>query len=369
MSQQPQGHGWWFADDGLWYPPERHPNPNYEASLEPQAAPSEPFEDEPTGPIERVEVEHTPTEILDPVEDKPTWHRLISPHDKPVDADYSHLPPPPSGEAQRNAQYGRVTPPAEMLHASAQSAHPKGRSRSDQIRIALAALVAVVLIGGAIGGIVFVLTHKSDGTGPNSTDSSNRRSATPELSGPGFEGVNSLEEYSNQAAQRYIQEQFGSTRQTRPTQNGRPMPTRASTERVAEAREFINAARNAGDDACAFLLAVESSDWGYSNVDLTQLGEEEFDVSLEAMFLALDAMVRFSHPSAEQDQVIRVRDYITLMQDPVVKTFMYEPNSVNPNDPNVQEFAERLLVEGEAISGVDIDTVMDNLQMQDVDCA
>lgn len=369
MSQQPQGHGWWFADDGLWYPPERHPDPNYLASLEPEIAQGELVEGEQTGPVDRVEIEHTPTEVLDPVEHKPTWHRLISPHDKPVEADYSHLPPPPTGESQRNAQYGRVTPPAEMLHTSAQSAHPKGRSRADKIRIAFASLVAIVLIGGAVGGIVFVLTQDSDTGDRGTSEDTERRSSTPHLSGPGFEGVNSLEEYSKQVSQRYAQEQFGSNRPSLPAQSGRPMPTKASTERVAETREFISAARNAGDDACAFLVAVETSDWAYSNVDLTKLSEEEFDVSLEAMFLTLDAMVKFSLPSAEQDQVIRIRDYIALMQNPLVKTFMYEPNSVNPNDPNVQEVAQRLLKEGAAVSEVDIDAVMDNLQMQDVDCA
>lgn len=33
MSEQSQGHGWWYADDGLWYPPEQHPDPNYRATL------------------------------------------------------------------------------------------------------------------------------------------------------------------------------------------------------------------------------------------------------------------------------------------------------------------------------------------------
>lgn len=37
MSDGPQGHGWWHASDGKWYPPEQHPQ--YRPPLPPPTAP------------------------------------------------------------------------------------------------------------------------------------------------------------------------------------------------------------------------------------------------------------------------------------------------------------------------------------------
>lgn len=56
MSNQSQGHGWWLADDDLWYPPERHPDPTYMASLTEPPPPAQEF----TPPGAPTEPETTP---------------------------------------------------------------------------------------------------------------------------------------------------------------------------------------------------------------------------------------------------------------------------------------------------------------------
>lgn len=96
MSEQPQGHGWWLAEDDLWYPPERHPDPNYLASLgapteDPNAAESsliDPSRVEPTG-IEPTGIEQV---------DSTTAWQVIPPIEEPQQA--ADLPPPSNWNRQ-----------------------------------------------------------------------------------------------------------------------------------------------------------------------------------------------------------------------------------------------------------------------------
>ena len=131
MSQQSEGQGWWHGEDGLWYPPERHPDPSHATTLQ-----------------------------LD--EPSPTWHRLFAAPLAPADADYSHLPPPPEPGSQRNPQFGRVAPPNPNDTIQPLAVIPTSRSRSGKVKLAFAAIVAIALVAAAIGGVIFVLTNSSD---------------------------------------------------------------------------------------------------------------------------------------------------------------------------------------------------------------
>lgn len=281
MSQQPEGYGWWLADDGLWYPPERHPDPNYAAQFEPPATPP-PFT---------------------PPGGQP---------DQPPQPQQSFGQPVPPIPSQSPPAWGQSVPTYQSTHSYSpnQFSAQSSRRGSNGGRVALLIGALIVVIGG-LGAIAYFGLRGSDDDvnarvdhdeiSPTTTPSSSTRETPDGVSYDLTTGVENLP--SNLSSQ----------------------------ELIAHMYTIRDRSLAAGDDFCAYYRIVA--------VSLTQAGEQilgpfgsSVDVDAFAVFIEISVDVRarmafFTRDETQQADIQRNVEILQMMTD--------EPNLMYANlDPS-----------------------------------
>lgn len=151
MSEQSQGQGWWYADDGLWYPPEQHPDPNYRASVasgdDQTGAPDPRLDDLPPPPSDYVQHPHgRPVGV---------WHG--SDHD---------LGEPQNGHG---------------LHVSGAPVIPITAVQRLQLKTLLLTLLVIVLVLATATALYLLIGRNPESTTPTALDSSEQGSQATAL--------------------------------------------------------------------------------------------------------------------------------------------------------------------------------------------
>lgn len=307
MSQQSGGYGWWLAEDDLWYPPDRHPDPNYVAQFD--AAPTPP---EPMHPIEPTDHQGPPIGTTRPVASQPT------------------------------SAWGQGVPtyqPTASYHAGPASG-ASGRGGNSGPRVALLVLSLIIVIGGVITLAYFGLRGSDDSETRTATADDSQTSAAVDdsphnqpLDGVSYDLDTGIEHLPDNLSRHDLQ---------------------------AYMREIRDRSLAVGDDFCAFYRIVAHSLTEAAQQILMPAGGTAFDGESFIVFNEVSIDIRerawfFSRGETERANIRRLIELMEILQADHNLVYAYAaPDLVDAPVSEVPEIQRRSREVWEEIAKVEL---------------